>query len=330
MKKSKILIVSTGGTISSRYDSEKGYSPALSAKELTSSLFDIDRFANIETMQFCNVLSFALEPNQILKLVSIIKDKILQEDYAGAVVTQGTATMEETSYLADLMWDIDKPLIFTGSMLNASERDWDGARNIYNSVLVASADEARGKGVLVCMANEIHTARDVMKIHKTSLNTFVSLNFGPLGLVSNNRVIFNRNSVLRKVLSPINKIENDVDIIKIGLGTSSKLIDASISSGAKGIVLESFPGGGGVTPPIMKSVQEAQYKDIAFVLTPRSPMGTSISKASGGCGPWDLRKCGVINGGDLTAVKARLLLMLTLPLVNSKAELENIFYEVAP
>lgn len=330
MKKPKVLIISTGGTISSKYDNEKGYSPVVTTQELSSSLLGIDKYADIEMMEYTNVLSFALEPQQILELVNIIKGKIDDEDYSGVVITQGTASMEETSYLADLLWDNSKPLVFTGAMLNASEKDWDGARNIYNSVLVAIDDMARDKGVLVCMAGEIHAARDVCKIHKSSLNAFVSLNTGPLGLVWNNRVIFYRNSVIRKVFASIDKLEMNIEIIKVSLGTSSKLIDVLISDGYRGIVLEGFPGGGGVTPEIMNSVKKAQDKDIAFVLTPRSPMGSVVSRASGGCGPWDLRQSGVINGGDLTSVKARILLMVTLPLVSNKSELEKIFIEMAP
>lgn len=330
MKKPKVLIISTGGTISSKYDNEKGYSPAVTAQELSSSFLGIDKYADIESMQFCNVLSFALEPHQILDLANLIKAKITEGDCAGAVVTQGTATMEETSYLADLLWDIDKPLVFTGAMLNASEKDSDGARNIFNSVLVAIDPMAKNKGVLVCMAGEIHAARDVSKIHKSSLNTFVSLNTGPLGLVSNNRVIFYRNPVLRKVFAPIDRLETNIEIIKVSLGTSSKLIDVLVSNDYKGIVLEGFPGGGGVTPEIMNCVKKAQDKDIAFVLTPRSPMGSVVSRASGGCGPWDLYQCGVISGGDLTSVKARILLMVTLPLVDNKSELEKIFNEITP
>ncbi|NSW91523.1 MAG: asparaginase [Firmicutes bacterium] len=330
MKKTKILIVSTGGTISSKYDGEKGYSPEISAQELGSSLSDIENIVDIEAVQFCNVLSFALEPCHILELVNMIKTKLTEGVYAGAVVTQGTATMEETSYLADLMWDIDKPLVFTGAMLNASEKDWDGARNLHNSVLVAADPRATSKGVLVCMGGEIHAARDVSKIHKTSLNAFVSLNVGFLGMVSNNRVIFYRDPILRKVFAPIERLETGVEILKVSLGTSSRILDLMISEGYKGIVIESLPGGGGVTPGIMDTVRKAQERDIVFVLTPRSPMGTSVSRASGGCGPWDLRQCGVINGGDLTSVKARILLMVALPLVDSKMELKEIFDEIAP
>lgn len=330
MKKPKVLIVSTGGTISSKYKKEEGYSPAVTTEELCSFLLGIDRFAKVETMQFCNVLSFSLMPDQILELVAVIKTKIKSENYTGVVITQGTASMEETSYLADLLWDFEEPLVFTGAMLNASERDWDGARNIYNSILVAIDPAAKNKGAIVCMGGEIHAARDVSKIHKSSLNAFVSLNNGPLGIVSDNRVIFYRNPILRKVFAPINILETNIEIIKVSLGTSSKLIDALVSNNYKGIVLEGFPGGGGVTPEIMNSVKKAQDKSIAFVLTPRSPMGSAVSRASGGCGPWDLRQCGVINGGDLTSVKARILLMVTLPLVNNKSELERIFNEMAP
>ena len=330
MKKPKVLIISTGGTISSKYDNEKGYSPAVSVQELCSSLFGIENLAEIESIQFCNVLSFALEPNQILDLVNIIRAKIYEGDYAGVVITQGTATMEETSYLADLLWDIDQPLVFTGAMLNASERDWDGARNIFNSVLVAADPMAKNKGALVCMGGEIHAARDVSKVHKSSLNAFVSLNSGPLGMVSNNKVVFYRNPVLRKVFALVSRLETGTEIIKVSLGAGSKLIDLLVANDYKGIVLEGFPGGGGVTPEIMNSVIKAQDKGVVFVLTPRSPMGSVVSRASGGCGPWDLRQCGVINGGDLTSVKARILLMVALPLVSSKAELEGLFNEAAP
>lgn len=330
MKKPKVLVISTGGTISSKYDNEKGYSPSLTAGDLTSILAGMDKFADVESMQFCNVLSFALEPGKVLELINIIKIEMENGEYAGAVVTQGTATMEETSYLADLLWDNDKALVFTGAMLNASEADWDGARNLFNSVRVAADPAAKGKGVLVCMAGEIHAARDVSKIHKSSLNAFASLNTGPIGLVSDNRVIFYREPVLRKVFTPVTRLETDVEIIKVSLGTGSKLIDVLIANECKGIVLEGFPGGGGVTPQVMKSVSEARNRGAVFVLTPRSPVGSAVSKAGGGCGPWDLRRCGVINGGDLTSVKARILLMVALPLVSSIVELERVFKEIAP
>jgi len=329
VKKPKILIISTGGTISSKYIEGKGYSPVLTVQDIISNCNELEEIVEIETLQFCNILSFCLTPNDIFELIGIARKRVKEQNLSGVVITIGTAAIEEASYLADLLWKSDAPLIFTGAMQNASEREWDGPRNVFHSILVATSQEARGKGALVCMAGEIHAARAVIKIHKTSLNAFVSLNNGPLGFVlNNNKVVFYGISIFRKTFE-IKYLETDVDIIKIGLGTSSKIVDLLISNNTKAIVLETFPGGGGVTPDIMKSIEKAKEKDIVFVLTPRSPMGSVISKADGGCGPSDLFKAGVINGGDLISVKARMLLMVILPIVRNKNEIQKIIYNLA-
>jgi L-asparaginase len=330
MKKSKILIISTGGTISSKYVKNQGYSPALTIQDIISNFSKLEDIAIIETLQFCNVLSFRLTPQNILDIINIAKKKTKEQNYSGVVVTLGTAAIEEASYLADLLWNMDAPIVFTGAMLNASEREWDGPRNVFHSILIAASSEAKSKGVLVCLGGEIHAARDVIKIHKTSLNAFVSPNNGPLGFVlNNNKVVFYRVPIFRKTFE-IEYLETNVDIIKIGLGTNSKIIDFLISNGTKAIVLEAFPGGGGVTPDIMNSVVKAKKKDVVFIVTPRSILGSSISKAGGGCGPADLFKVGVINGGDLSSTKIRILLMVILPITQKKDEIQQIIYKIAP
>jgi L-asparaginase len=329
LKKPKVLIVSTGGTIASKIKEGTGYSPVRDIDDLLSEVTEIGRIAEIQSVQFCNILSFALTPQMVIDVIKLVKERLQKEDFDGAVIIQGTATMEESSYLADLLWDIEKPLVFTGAMLNASERDWDGGRNLFNSVMVAVNPEAMGKGVMVCMAGEIHAARDVMKIHKTSLSTFVSLNTGPLGIVNKNGVIFYRQPLKRMVFKT-DRTADKVDIIKVALGADSRLLEASISSGSQGIVIEALPGGGGVTPSIFKTIKKARQDGVIFVMTPRSPIGSTVPVASGGCGPWDLKQCGVIMGGDLSSVKARILLMVALPIVKGIDELEAIFKEVAP
>lgn len=330
MTRRKILLISTGGTISSKFDPAKGYSPALSGADILSACPQITEIADIEVIQPCNVLSFALTPAKIMEITAVAKQKLTEEEFLGAVVTQGTATLEETSFLADLLWDLDAPLIFTGSMLNSSERDWDGPRNVLNSVITAASPAARRKGVMVCLGGEIHAARDVSKIHKTSLSPLISFNTGPLGLVVNGScAVFYRAPLMRQTF-PARTLESRVDVITVGIGDDGRLLDASISSGARAIVLQAFPGGGGVTPEVMASVRRARMDDFAFVLTARSPMGSSLSGSSGGSGPFDLRQCGVIPAGDLTAIKARILLMVALPLTTNTEELRRVFAEVAP
>ena len=330
MTKPKVLLISTGGTISSRYDPAKGYSPALTGSDFLADFPALGELADIEIVQPCNVLSFALSPATVMHIAETAKQKVIHEGFVGVVVTQGTATLEESSYLADLLWDIDAPLVFTGSMLNSSERDWDGPRNIMNSIIVASSTEARLKGVMICLGGEVHAARDATKIHKTSLAPLVSLNTGPLGMVINkSEVVFHRTPLRRKTFEA-ETLEPAIDIIKVGIGDDSRLLDASIASGARAIVLEAFPGGGGVTPEIMAAVKRGRARDFIFVMAPRSPVGSTLSGASGGCGPFDLRQCGVITAGDLTAIKARIVLMVALPLTGDVEQIRNIFHEIAP
>jgi len=330
MGKPKILIISTGGTISSKYTKNQGYSPALTITEILSNFTNLEEIAEIETIQFCNVLSFELNPQNIFEIVNVAKEKLEKDSFDGIVVTLGTAAIEEASYLADLLWDIKDPIVFTGAMLNASEREWDGPKNVFHSILVAASKLAKNKGAMVCMAGEIHAARDVVKIHKTRLNAFVSLSSGPLGFVlDNERVIFYRAPLLRKTFN-VHKLETDIEIIKIGIGTSSRILDFLITNNTKAIILEALPGGGGVTPEIIESIKNTRSKDTIFILTSRSPLGSAISQAGGGCGPADLFKLGIINGGDLTSVKIRILLTVILSLTKSKSEIRGIIYNVTP
>jgi L-asparaginase len=326
----KILLISTGGTIASRFVKGKGYSPALGGDDFLGMYPELADLAEIDVIQPCNVLSFALTPLQILDIVNIAREKIARKRFEGVIVTQGTATMEETSYLADLLWDLAEPLIFTGSMLNSSERDWDGPRNILNAVLIAVSKDAREKGAMVTLGGEIHAARDVVKIHKTALAPLVSYNTGPLGFVLNRKEVVFHRTPLRRMVFPVNTLETKVDLIKVVMGGDAGLLKASIANGARGIVLEALPGGGGVTPEIMEVVREARKGGVIFVMSPRSPLGSAKSAAGGGCGPFDLMNCGVINAGDLAAVKARVLLMAALPFANSQEELARIFKEIAP
>ncbi|GAB3818681.1 hypothetical protein GCM10027605_71680 [Micromonospora zhanjiangensis] len=106
----------------------------------------------------------------------------------GVVVTQGTDTLEETAFLADLVWPHAQPLVFTGAMRNPTLPGADGPANLLAAVRVAADRTARDLGALVAFKNEIHAARWVAKSHSSSTATFVSPNLGPVGHVVEGRV----------------------------------------------------------------------------------------------------------------------------------------------
>src|SRR5439155_22758160 len=98
--------------------------------------------------EFPNVPSCHLTPEKMFALCGLIRDTLARPDVEGVVVTHGTDALEETAYMADLLLDLNKPLVFTAAMRNNSEIGADGPRNILAAVRVASCKDARGLGAV--------------------------------------------------------------------------------------------------------------------------------------------------------------------------------------
>lgn len=285
--------------------------------------------ARVEVVSVANVLGPALGPGDLFDLARQASRALARDDVAGAVVTAGTGIIEEGSYLCDLLVQSDKPLVWTGAQFSADMWDTDGPRNLLNAVRVAISPDARGLGTVVCFNQEINAARDVVKLHKTNLSTFTSLDLGILGRVDEDRVVIARRPALRKIYAAT-KIETNVDLIKLVAGSDDRFFKASLDAGAAGIVVEAFPGVGIIAPGALSGITAARDCGVPVVLATRSPEGRTAPKYGGGIGARDLVPLGVILAGDLAAVKARILLMVLLGLTRDNAKLREFFAEAAP
>ena len=147
MSKPSVTIVTTGGTISSKYDTRGGENvPAASAEELVASVPELSSAAQVRVVEHSNVTSDVLETSTAFGLRDRLRGILADEETAGAVITHGTATMEETAYLLDLTLGGEKPVVITGAMRNAVARDADGPRNIFYAAKIAADPEARAAG----------------------------------------------------------------------------------------------------------------------------------------------------------------------------------------
>lgn len=325
-----VVVITTGGTIASRPDPVTGaVVPALSGPDLVAAVPGLGEVAEIEVVPFSNVLGPALTPDQLFAIATTARAALLRADVAGVVVTAGTGIIEEGSYLCDLLNDTEKPIVWTGAQFSADMWDTDGPRNLLNSVRVAVSPEARGLGAVVCFNQEINAARDVVKAHKTNQETFTSLDLGILGRADEDRIVILRRPARRRVYL-VDRIETNVDLIKLVAGSDDRFFRASIAAGAKGIVIEAFPGVGLVCPGAIPGIRAARDAGLPVVLTTRSLMGRTIPKYGGGIGARDLLKLGVILGGDLAPTKARILLMVLLALTRDEAELRQRIADAAP
>ena len=163
-----VWVLSTGGTISGR-----GASPTALAEyksgsmlggELVAGVPEITQYANVKVEQIVNVGSPDITLDNWLTIARRI-NRIFAEDpnAAGIVITHGTSTLEETAYFLNLTVKDDRPVVLVGAQRPATAISADGPLNLLNAIRTAAAPEARGKGVMIVMNDEINAAREVTK-----------------------------------------------------------------------------------------------------------------------------------------------------------------------
>lgn len=319
-----IIIIFTGGTISMKTDKKSNAAvPAMCSQDILKLIPGIDNIANIHCMDFGMIPGPHMTPEKMLELSKLISNKA--KDYDGVVVTHGTDSLEETAYLIDLTYDNSKPVVFVGSMRNSSELGWDGPLNLINAVNTVISEDAKNRGVLVVMNNEIHCSSQVTKTNTCSLDTFKSLDFGPIGFVDNNKPYFYFSYTKHQHI-PTSKIESDVTLIKCGCGMDDGILKFCVDSGAKGIVIEGM-GRGNIPPKMVTGVEYALNKNIPVVLVSRCISGkVSDNYGYEGAGK-DLTRKGVILGDNLTGQKARIKLMVALGFTKDLSDIKKIFEE---
>jgi len=304
-----ILILTTGGTIAMRADSQDGAVPVLSGADFANAL--PRDLADVRVEEFANLPSAHLSLGDVWQLSRRVAAHVADEKIDGVVVTHGTDTLEESAYLCDITIDSLKPIVFTGAMRAASEIGYDGLANLASAIRVAASDDARGLGTVVVFNDEIHAVRDVTKTHPTALETFLSPEFGPLGRIDFSGVNLVRRPAHREFI-PASRLEANVHLLKLVVGMSDGLLEYLVEVvGAKGIVLEAL-GGGRVPPAWLPTIERAVKAGTAIVITSRAGAGRTVDRYGYAGAHRDLARCGCWFANGLNGQKARVKLMAAL------------------
>ncbi|GAA0085448.1 asparaginase [Clostridium sp. CTA-7] len=314
----KVAVVFNGGTISMKVDERiKAAVPSLTGEEIMSMVTGIEEFAEVESYSFSSKPSPHMTIQNMLELSKFIKGLVDREDIEGVVLTHGTDTLEETAYFLDLTINTEKVIVVTGAMRSSSELGYDGPFNLATSICTAISEDAKGRGVLVCFNGELNSAAEVTKANSMALNAFRTPNFGPIGIVDNNKVLFYRNTKKYKAYN-VDSIEGNVALIKCVAGMDSDYIDYFIDKGYKGIVIEAM-GRGNVPPTMVDGIKRTLNRNIPVVVVSRCFEGRVYESYGYEGGGKMLKDLGVLFEESMPGQKARIKLLVA---ISSKKEID--------
>jgi L-asparaginase len=325
---SRVHILATGGTIAGKGGSEveAGYSSGeVTVQALVAAVPGLRELAALTGEQIAQIGSQDMNDALWLKLAARVNAIFAADKADGIVVTHGTDTAEETGFFLHLTVKSDHPVVLTGAMRPATSLSADGPLNLYNAVAVAADPEARGRGAIVAINNDLHSARDVTKSNTTDVQTFISPGPGLLGTASYGRTRYFRYPTHAHTTDTefsTNGVERlpRVDILYAHANMPADLIRASVSLGAKGIVMAGM-GNGNVSTDAAAALAEAVKAGVVVVRSTRvgsGDVGRNIEM--------DDDALGLVASDQLNPQKSRVLLQLCLAKGLNRGAMQDAFY----
>jgi L-asparaginase len=291
----RLVIVTTGGTISTSADSEGVLRPVHGGAELASGL-------DARVVDLFTLDSSQLTPADWLRIGAAVTEAARDAD--GVVVTHGTDTLEETALWLELTYAGAAPVVVTGAALPADAPDADGPGNLRDALAVAGSPLARELGVLICFAGAVRAPLGTTKVGGEGL-------FGgrpPVGVVRDG--VFSVTGAKQRAYLGVVDTVPRVDIVAAYPGADKTAIVSLTKMGAAGLVLEAM-GAGNVGTPVLEAVRWARSQGVAVAVTTRVPSGRTAALYGPG---HDLVEAGAVMVPRLRSSQARVLVMVALGL----------------
>ena len=308
MKRRKLVILGTGGTIAGKaaHASDNiGYTAAqVGIDELLAAIPALAAMGSLISEQVSQIDSKDMSFAVWSRLAERVSHFLADDDVQGIVITHGTDTLEETAYFLQSVCHPEKPVVLTCAMRPATALAPDGPQNVMDAVAVALHPGAHGV-VAVC-AGTIHSALDVQKVHPYKLDAFSSGDAGPVGFVEEGELRLLRNWPVAHAgidLLAIKNIANwpRVEIVMNYAGASALMVQALVDQGVRGLVVAAT-GNGTIHEDLQAGLLAAQAAGIRVVRSTRCFDGHVLP----------LPGNAFADSQGLSPVKARIALMLEL------------------
>jgi L-asparaginase len=239
MKQTKVLIITTGGTILQDYS--LGHKQYIKINDIIKDKIDFKKRGYKFDIFEASKTSGA---NLTFKTIDSIRIKLksLSDDYHGVIILTGTDALEELAFTLDLTGKYDFPVAITGSMRPSDHKEFDGIHNFLNTLSILRDPKSSKFGVLVCMNNTIHSGRHVYKSDSQSLDTFKS-QFAPIGMIKDNMPNFTRDFSPAMDNFDIESLGDTSKNILILTQAVGLIIHESVLDGLDGLVIAGMGSG---------------------------------------------------------------------------------------
>lgn len=253
MKKKKILMIGTGGTIASRQLGD-GLAPAITPEEVLSYIPEVKEFCDVATIQVCNLDSTNMRPTQWAMMVRAIEDHYYSFD--GFVICHGTDTLAYTAAaLSYMIQDSAKPIVITGAQKPIDMDVTDAKTNLYDSFLYACDDSSQN--VNIVFDGKVIVGTRAKKERAKSYNAFSSINFPYPAVIQDGMIVrYIPEIPIRGRVKFFYDMKEDVCVLKLIPGMKPDILHYLFSQ-YDCLVIESFGVGG-----IPESLVSAFYEEM--------------------------------------------------------------------
>ena len=318
MKKPRILIIYTGGTIGMINDPVTDMLKPFDFDQIFNEVPELKKIkCSLDAVSFKHPIDSSNMNPEIWKRIG---DYIWKnyEKYNGFVILHGSDTMAYTASAMSFMFrNLNKPIVFTGSQLPIGTIRTDGKENLITAIEIASISK-NGKPMLqevaIYFEYQLYRANRTTKVSSEDFEAFKSFNYPTLAdagihIKFKERYLLRPKNGQTEYCSDFN---SDLCIVHLFPGMDHNYLQHTFNiSNLKAVILLTFGSGNAPTDKkFLKIIKDQIKKGTVFI---------NLTQCNGGSvqqGKYEtsdqLLKMGVIGAKDMTleAVVTKLMIIL--------------------